>query len=1072
MRFCTHCGASWAVNKLDQVGALAGSAATAERPGDRDLGSVFSGERKHVTMLFADLTGSLGLLADRDPEDARLLLESVLNRMIVGAEAFGGNVTQVMGDGIMAIFGAPAAIEDHALRACHAALRMQSDFENHAAPFPLELGQKLRIRVGINSGEIVVAERGDGFNFQYAAFGEAAHLAARMEQIANPGGILISGNTHALVSGQVTVENMGPVSVKGLNRSVPAFRLITATTGGVGMRKRRNKAPFIGRETALQSLREMFKNVNAGRGMAVVVTGEPGSGKSRLCGELLRDIPPGCVVLRSGGLSFMQGTPYLTVLEFLRSRLEPLGSAESSTEMRSRVLSWLTGLGGKVQNHIPMLLDLFGIGGPCEGWIDLPAEDRRRLILDATSAILNAESADNPVVVVIDDLQWIDEASAGLIAELASRIHSTRTLLLMNARSEYRPDWTNGTNCKRVELENFAEIECRLFLDMLLGTHSSLSHLKALLMRHTAGNAFFLEESIQALCEAGSLAGRPGNYKIYGDAPMLRIPVKVQDVIAMRIDRLRPAAKQLLQAAAVLGLELNRMHLECLTGKSNGIAVELTELLAAGFLIPAENADYFTFRHVMSHDVVYASLLQRTRVWLHERALVVMENDLPARMAEPPELLAHHAVRGEVWDRAVTYLLAAARVALSRSDAQRCLSFLEKALALLTRLPPNEQAWHMELELRLEMRNALFSLGRRSEILDHLSAAERLARSLNDPRGLARALCNLCHWHWQMGHWETAVESGQQALELADRLNDVGLRVGTRFYMGLAAYAMADYSVAGTLLAANVTTLTEDLARERFGMVALPAAVSRSYLALCLAEQGSFDQAAGFAKQAQILATENGRPFDQIQSQLALGGIGLIQGVTTDAVPPLEYALRLCHSANVPALLARSTAALVYAYALAGQTERALDLTAKPGAEPGAATWAICLRWIAEALLLAGQHEAAGMQAISLLNHCRSTKQQGVEAWTLHLVASVHVRGGQFTEAKAALDAAVALAMRRSMCPLLARCYLSSAELRLVCGDRDLAVREWQNAVTFCAKSAMSAWCHRSPFSGIVPLMC
>jgi tetratricopeptide (TPR) repeat protein len=989
-------------------------------------------------------------------------LELVQERMVGAVEAFGGIVNQVMGDGIMAMFGAPAALEDHALRACHAALQMQSAISgcpetDHTAQF-----HDLHIRVGINSGELVVAERGDGFNFQYTAYGEAAHVAARMEQLAPPDAILISAGTYALVAGKVITKPQGPILLKGLSRPVEVYQLLALNARLDATASRGNQAPFVGRAGPLTALRAALARAQSGYGTAVAVIGEPGSGKSRLCRELLLGLPADSLVLSASGLSFVRGTPYAGLVACLSS-IVGSDQSQNSGELRARISSWLGGHGATAITHLPAILGLFGIAAARDGWLDLSLAERRARILDAVCAILSAESARRSVVVMMEDLQWMDEATGELISALAQRIHSVRILLLVNGRPEYRPDWAKLPSCRVLALENFADDEARLFLDKLLGTDPSLDRLKPLLVQHTDGNAYFLEESIQAMSDAGSLVGTQGHYRAIG-TPVLRIPVTVQDVIAMRIDGLSAAAKHLLQAAAVLGTDLEEVQLERLAEMPGGVHAPLAELLAARFLVPSVGSDkILAFRHVLSHDVVYASLLQQTRRRFHARALMVLEQDATSRIVERTELLARHAVRGEVWDKALVYLLAAARVALSRSAAHQSVSFLEEAVSLLPRLPREPEAWRIELELRLELRNALFSVGRRNEILGHLDAAERLARSLKDARGLARALSDRCHCHWLMGQWETAVEAGRQALEIARELDDLGLRVGTSFFMGLAAYAQADYPAAGALFSENITALSGELARERFGMVSLPASVSGSYLALCLGEQGLFEEAGRTAQQAWELADEAGRPFDRVQARLALGGIWLLRGDATEAIPPLECALQMCHAASVPVLMARAVAALGYAYALGGRMEQALELADRCGAEPGEATRATCQRWIAEVLFLAGKHEAARGRAVSLLDHCRASGQRGVEAWTLHLLAVVWMREGALMEAEAGLDAAAALADSRGMRPLLARCRLSAAELRLAKGDHDRGMLEVRAVAELCMRLGMSQWWHRSP---------
>ena len=520
--------------------------------------SALEGERKQVTVLFADLKGSMELLAERDPEEARQLLDPVLQRMMEAVHRYEGTVNQVMGDGIMALFGAPLAHEDHAVRACYAALAMQDALRRYSEEVRRTHGVEVQIRVGLNSGEVVVRAIGNDLHMDYSAIGETTHLAARMEQLAPPGTIRLTAATLRLVEGFMRVNALGPVPVKGLTAPVEVFDLV----GTSALRHRlqaavaRGLTRFVGRDTELAALGQALARAGAGHGQVVALVGEAGVGKSRLVYECVHSHQTqGWLVLESASVSYGKATPYFPVLDLLR-RYAQVDEGDAPRTLRARVTGQLLTLDETLQDAIPPLLALLDALPDDSPFLTLDPPQRRQRTLAALKRVLLRESQVQPVLVVFEDLHWIDSETQALLDSLVESLPTARLLLLVNYRPEYQHSWGGKTFYTQLRLDPLPPASAAEVLQALLGDDARLTPLTQLLIARTEGNPFFLEESVRTLVETGLLVGAPGAYRLAQPLDTFHVPATVQAVLAARIDRLPPEEKRLLQTAAVIGTEV------------------------------------------------------------------------------------------------------------------------------------------------------------------------------------------------------------------------------------------------------------------------------------------------------------------------------------------------------------------------------------------------------------------------------------------------------------------------------------------------------------------------------------
>ncbi len=680
------------------------------------------GERKQVTVLFADLKGSMELLADRDPEEARRLLDPVLTRMIDAVHRYDGTVNQVMGDGIMALFGAPLAHEDHGLRACYAALAMQIAIRQLTGEVRRDHDVEVRIRVGLNSGEVVVRAIGSDLHMDYTAVGQTTHLAARMEQLAAPGTIMFTAETLRLVEGLVDFKPLGPTSVKGLTEPVETFQLVGA--GPIRSRLQaaaaRGLSPLVGRQTELETLHTLREKVAVGRGQIVGVVGEPGVGKSRLYWEFVHsEMVANWKILTGGSVSYGKATAWLPLINLLRAYFD-LDERDTGEVLRERVTNRLLALGEVFRPAIAAILTVLEAPVDDEAWRKLDPAQRRQRTLDAVKRLLLRESQEQPLLLLMEDLHWIDSETQALLDSLVDGLPAARILLLVSYRPEYQHGWGGKTYYTQLRLDPLPAGSAEELLRTLLGDDAALSPVVRLLIERTEGNPFFLEESVRSLLETRVLFGERGVCRLVRPVASIQVPATVQAVLAARIDRLPPAEKHLLQSAAVIGKDVPLMLLEAITEEPDDeLRRRLTHLQAAEFLYETSlfPESEYTFKHALTLEVAYESLLRESRRVLHERVLDALERLYADRVAEKVELLAHHAVRGQAWACASRYLYQAGEKALAQNRPWAARSFFQSTVEALDHL--GEGA---DLTLKLDALLELWSTKISTSQLDELQA--------------------------------------------------------------------------------------------------------------------------------------------------------------------------------------------------------------------------------------------------------------------------------------------------------------------------------------------------------------
>jgi len=1031
--------------------------------------AVLEGERKHVTVLFADLTDSLALIHNLDPEAARQLLDPVLERMMAAVHRYEGTVNQVMGDGIMALFGAPIAHEDHAVRACYAALAMQTAVGRYAEEVRRAQGLTVQMRVGLNSGEVVVRTIGNDLHMDYSAIGQITHLAARMEQLARPGTTLLTMETLSLVEGLVQVTALGPVPIRGLTEPVEVFELVRASAlrGRFQARVAGGLTRFVGRHHELESLRRAWEQAAAGSGQVVAAVGEAGVGKSRLLYEFIHSHHThDWRVLESTSVSYGKATPYFPVIDLIK-RYTHVEEHDDAQTIRARVTGQVLALDECLQDTLPALLSLLDALPEDSPFMQLDPPQRRQRTLDALKRLVLRESYVQPLVLVFEDLHWIDSETQALLDSLVESLPTARLLLLVTYRPEYQHGWGSKTFYTQIRLDPLPPVSADELLHALLGNDARLAPLTPLLIARTAGNPFFLEESVQTLVEAGILVGELGAYRLTQPLQHIQMPATVQAVLAARIDRLPPEAKRLLQTAAVIGHEVPFPLLQAIAELPEpdlyrGLAhLQATEFLYETRLFPERE---YTFKHALTHEVAYGSLLQERRRALHARIVEALEPLAGGRVAEQVEWLAHHALRGAVWDKAVAYCGQAGEKVMARSAYREAVGYLDQALRALQHLPEQRDTLAQAIDLRLALRSALVSFGDWGRILGYLREAEALAAALDDPRRLAQVSHFLAfHFHLQ-GAYDQAIATAQRALALATAGGEVGVQAVANFYLGRAAHGQGAYGRAIACLGQTVAALEGPRRYQRFGQANLPAVQSRAYLALCHAELGTFAAGRTLGDEGLEIAEAVAHPGSLIWANYGSGLLALRQGDLPRALPPLERAMGLCQEVDLPVVFPWMAAALGAAYTLGGRAADAIPLlrqaTAQSTATANVHVETLCSLPLGEAYLAAGSVAEAHTLAARTLALARAHHERSNEAYALRLLGDITTRRepAERVQAETHYQQALALAEALSMRPLQAHCHRSLGTLYATIGQHEQTHAELSTAIEMYQAMEMTFW--------------
>jgi tetratricopeptide (TPR) repeat protein len=930
----------------------------------------------------------------------------------------------------------------------------------------------VQIRVGLNSGEVVVRTIGNDLHTDYTAVGQTTHLAARMEQLASPGRILLTSSTLALVEGLVTVNTLGLVPVKGLTDPVKVYEVTGMGPARTRLQAtaRRGLTRFVGRDAESEQLRRAHQLASDGHGQVVAIVGEAGVGKSRLVYEFVHSHRlQGWLTLESTSVSYGKAMSYLPVIELLKGYFKIL-DGDDLREIRAKVTDTLLTLDEALKPTLPALLALLDVPVDDASWRTLDPAQRRQQTLDAVRRVLLREAREQPLLLIFGDLHWIDSATQALLDGLVDGLGSARLLLLVNYRLEYQHAWGGKTYYNQMRLDALPAKSAGELLDALLGDDPGLAPLKQLLVKR--GNPFFLEETVQTLVETKALVGERGNYGLTQPLQAIQVPATVQTVLAARIDRLEPEDKRLLHVASFVGKDVPFTLLRAIAElPDEALRRGLNRLQAAEFLY--ETGLYpaleYSFKHALTHDVTYGGLLQERRRQLHARIVETLEILHRDRLGEQFEVLAHHALRGDLREKAVHYLRRAGLKASARSALPDARGWLEQALGVLEALPESPSTLEQGFDIRLELRPVLVLLNDPRRALERLREAETVSERLNDDRRRGRVWSSMLNIHAQLGELDEALASGTRALEMAGVLGDVELRIVTTSHLEQACYFRGDYERMVELATDNLSALAANAIYKDIGSGAPASVYDRNWLVVGLAELGRFAEAAQHEAEAIRLAEATHHAYTVSVAYGAAGTRHLLQGNWANARTQIERRIAEVRTANVTLTLPWAVAHSAWALAQLGEANEARNRLREGEQllEYQVARGIVGQRVsgyhsMGRACLVLGQLDEARRLADRAIES--SSGNHGFVAYARHLLGDVAAHPDRFDaeRGETCYREALALAEPRGMRPLVAHCYFGLGNLCRRTGRREQAQEHLATATTMYREMDMRFWLEKA----------
>jgi len=896
-------------------------------------------EQKRATVLFADITDSTGLSLNTapqahdiggqeiDPGQVKGIYTPVVRIMRAAVARYGGVVDpRPRGDGVMATFGAPQAIEDHAVRACLAALSLQDGVrrlneEQRQSGRPLAY----QVRVGLSSGQVLTSDtQTDG------PTGEAPIIASRMEDLAQPGTILLAESTWRLVRGHVRTVPLGAQTVKGRREAIEVYQLeaVEARTR-FNARQNQGLSQFVGREAERDLLARAMQRAAAGDGQVVTITGGAGVGKSRLIHHFLRlGTTKGAAILETCAEPYDRDSVYLPVANLLRSQLSVVPSDPSSA-IQAKLEAALS----EKRHLLPAactLLDL-PLSREFSEWREFDPAQRRRRISDVVRELVLEAPRPSTLVLVIEDLQWLGADARAIVDELIAQVRHRAVLLVLSMRDQTE---AQGAHCQILELQPLEPLRAHDLLRHLVGDAPTMEPLRTLVLRRAdeRPTPLFLEETVSSLVEQGVLQGTPGQYALVGDLAVVerKIPHKVEEVLAARIDRLTRDQKRVLDAASVVGMAAPLELLGKITGQDVGPLLRiLSELQTADLMY--ESMTYgqpeFIFKHTLTREVAATRIPLDRRQQMHAQVVNAIESLYEGRREEWIDRLADHACRAGLWAKAHGYCADACRRAIERSANRQAVSFFEKGLEALAALPDEIEQWRAEIDLRLMGLTALLPLGEQELVAEQLHEAKELALSLNDAHCLAKVELQSTLFLWETGSYKAALESGATALSLAASHGLDRIHQAARVHVGNVHHALGEFQKARDLHQSVLDELiAAGLEKRRLSWSAYPAAVTRAFCADCCINLGDFERAAAMLRAGKALTDDIRHPYSRTLIETTAGRYHLALGEPAAAMAILEEAERRCREDEVHTMVPSVVSVLGTALARSRRTDEALRL--------------------------------------------------------------------------------------------------------------------------------------------------
>ena len=739
--------------------------------------SSIEGERKLVTVFFCDVTGFTSLSEQLDPETVHEIMDGCFKILMEEIHTYEGTINQFTGDGVMALFGAPIAHEDHAQRACHASLAIQAALKEYGQKVDEAYGTNFKMRIGLNSGPVVVGAIGDDLRMDYTAVGDTTNLAARMESMADPEGILISASTHRQVSRYFETQSLGPVNVKGKKEPQQVYKLLGST--GIESRldasRSRGLVKYIGREEELIDLTKAYDKAASGQGCLVGVVGEPGIGKSRFVFEMQRQTNDDCKFMETRCLQYSSSIPFRPVLNLVKGYFN-IGGDETKANLDSKLTE---GLGKDLAVHLPAFRQFLSLPPNDAAWESQDPKEKRMGIFEALRNFFLALAKDNALVIAVDDLQWLDKTSEEFLDYFIDWIGNSKILLILLFRQEYSHSWGGKSFYKQIGLPPLTNSQSLQFIESILNDGEVSKDVSDLIISRTSGNPLFMEELTISLLENQILLKQDGQYRL-GETTLLdQVPDTIQGIITARMDRLNENVKSTMQVASVIGRKFAARLVHALTDPDQDARQYLIKLQNLEFIHEKQVLPEleYVFKNPITQEVAYNSLLLNRRRQIHSNCARAILEMYPDQKEAYYEIIAFHFSKSDNYDEAATYLKLSGDKAIQNNSAWEALAFYKKALATVEHLPTNEKTDEQMNQRKLELLHALITptilLDFPKGSLGLLEQGAETAKALDDCKSTIRFHSNMGFYHSVHGHPEEGIKFSGKAFAQATAIKDL-----------------------------------------------------------------------------------------------------------------------------------------------------------------------------------------------------------------------------------------------------------------------------------------------------------
>ena len=950
--------------------------------------SSLEGERKVVTVLFADVANYTGISENLAPEEVHEIMNGCFDILMEQVHRYEGTINQFTGDGIMALFGAPVAHEDHAQRGCYAALSICGAMGAYGEKVREAFGVDFAMRMGLNSGPVIVGCIGDDLRMDYTALGDTTNLASRIQDLARPGSVLISGHTHKLVRGYFEFESLGKRRVKGKRERPETYELVRST--GVESRiqaaKARGLTRFVGRRKELKDLGEAWDKARSGSGQVVGIVGDAGVGKSRLFLEFRSRLPrEDYTYLEGRCFHYGSSMAYLPILDILKAYF---GIEEEVTEsiIKERIEVKLRGTKGKPQSVPAALHELLSLKVEDEKYLQLGPQQRRERSFEAARDLLVRESRRKPLLLVVEDLHWIDQTSQGFLDYLIGVLSKARILLVLLYRNEYTHNWWSKPYCRKILANQLSAQTSATLVQAILEEGEVDPELMEFVIGKAGGNPLFVEELTHTLLESGSILRKKERYVLSRKGAEIEVPGTIVGIIGARLDRVESSLKQTLQVASVIGRRFSYRILEAITGRKDGLKADLLSLQKLEFIYVTQifPEQEYSFKHALTQEVAYKSLLLKRRVEIHESIGRAIEFLHPESLEEHYELLAYHYARSNNQEKAVEYLDLANQKTARASAMEQAKAYFDKAMELLGTLPESEENRERRTALLVNQSIVFELLLQWTEYYDLLTRYKSHAMRVRDPLLLAAYYDRMAGCEWSFGLFDESIRTSSKAIEL-------GETAGSREHVAYAFTVLAcSYLWKGDFMRA-VASKEEALRRmDPGGNIYLYGRVL-CMGSLAFTSLGRWDKALEEGRKA-LAAAEEISDASQICSVAST--ISVVHNFKGDVSKAEEYGELAVRKAPTPMDKGWAEACLAWAWSRKGDPARGVEILA-PFVELAQAAHYLTgvfpgMHWLGEAHWLAGEHEK-GRRTLDelrcLAERCGARHYSGLAHATLAAIA-------------------------------------------------------------------------------------